>query len=282
MLYNAGMYDPVLGRFAQADSIIPNGAQGYDRYAYVNNSPINYADPSGNIPIDCYGTDYCGSSNSSDLPDTLSGGESGEPNPGGGSNSCDTNGNGVADIPCLGLSTRDWEDGRYRLGTNEICPLTSIIECYYLHASLNMGQDPMNIDLQEFQALLLAIYYEVNGRNSAELIVSSMSFDTPFYDQGVFGIGALPGTGCIEGSGCYARHELNYIAQGVIAAAAGESRTNGQMRVHAWKLYVGPLKEASPGTIEMWNIGYDFYYTQNGSSPPPNIPIYDKPYDPWR
>ena len=47
MFYNARWYDPSLGRFAQADSIIPNGVQGLDRYAYVNNSPIRYIDPSG-------------------------------------------------------------------------------------------------------------------------------------------------------------------------------------------------------------------------------------------
>ncbi len=39
--------DPSLGRFAQADTIVPNGIQGYDRYAYVNNSPVNYTDPTG-------------------------------------------------------------------------------------------------------------------------------------------------------------------------------------------------------------------------------------------
>ncbi len=52
-----------MGRFAQADTIVPGGVQGYDRYAYVNNSPINYTDPSGNIPIDCYDAidNYCGS-----------------------------------------------------------------------------------------------------------------------------------------------------------------------------------------------------------------------------
>jgi len=50
--YNARWYDPALGRFAQADSIIPGGVQGYDRYAYVNNSPINYVDPSGHIGCD--------------------------------------------------------------------------------------------------------------------------------------------------------------------------------------------------------------------------------------
>ncbi|MBL8092343.1 MAG: RHS repeat-associated core domain-containing protein, partial [Anaerolineales bacterium] len=45
--YNARWYDSSLGRFAQADSIMPGGIQGYDRYAYVNNNPIRYTDPSG-------------------------------------------------------------------------------------------------------------------------------------------------------------------------------------------------------------------------------------------
>ncbi|MGI6251155.1 MAG: RHS repeat-associated core domain-containing protein, partial [Anaerolineaceae bacterium] len=47
--YNARWYDPQLGRFMQADTIVPTvqGTQGFDRYAYVNNSPMKYTDPSG-------------------------------------------------------------------------------------------------------------------------------------------------------------------------------------------------------------------------------------------
>jgi hypothetical protein len=45
-----------LGRFAQADTIVPGGVQGLDRYAYVNNSPLNYVDPSGHSP--CNG-EFC-------------------------------------------------------------------------------------------------------------------------------------------------------------------------------------------------------------------------------
>ena len=47
MFYNARWYDPTLGRFAQADSIVPGGVQGLDRYAYVANNPVIYTDPSG-------------------------------------------------------------------------------------------------------------------------------------------------------------------------------------------------------------------------------------------
>ena len=47
--YNARWYDPELGRFMQADTIVPptQGTQGFDRYAYVNNNPLRYTDPSG-------------------------------------------------------------------------------------------------------------------------------------------------------------------------------------------------------------------------------------------
>jgi hypothetical protein len=45
----ARWYDPELGRWSQPDTIVPGfqGNQGLDRYAYVNNSPLRYRDPSG-------------------------------------------------------------------------------------------------------------------------------------------------------------------------------------------------------------------------------------------
>ena len=45
------MYDPFLGRFVQADTIIPEAgkAGAYDRYAYTNNNPVKYTDPSGHM-----------------------------------------------------------------------------------------------------------------------------------------------------------------------------------------------------------------------------------------
>ncbi|MFZ5883972.1 MAG: RHS repeat domain-containing protein [Chloroflexota bacterium] len=52
MFYNARWYDPVNGRFAQADTIVPastQGTQAWDRYAFVNNNPIRYTDPTGHL-----------------------------------------------------------------------------------------------------------------------------------------------------------------------------------------------------------------------------------------
>jgi hypothetical protein len=50
--YGSRWYDPALGRWIQPDSIVPEteqGVQAWDRYAYVNNSPLAYTDPDGHI-----------------------------------------------------------------------------------------------------------------------------------------------------------------------------------------------------------------------------------------
>jgi RHS repeat-associated protein len=52
MFYQSRFYDPVIGRFAQADTVVPGGVQGLDRYAYVSNNPVKYVDPSGHLPTD--------------------------------------------------------------------------------------------------------------------------------------------------------------------------------------------------------------------------------------
>ena len=52
--YNARYYDPELGRFIQADTIITDlsNPQSYNRYSYVMNDPLRYNDPSGHGVID--------------------------------------------------------------------------------------------------------------------------------------------------------------------------------------------------------------------------------------
>jgi RHS repeat-associated protein len=57
----ARYYNPAVGRFITADDIIPNPlqSQAWNRYAYVYNNPILYADPSGNCP-ECVNDFYLG------------------------------------------------------------------------------------------------------------------------------------------------------------------------------------------------------------------------------
>ncbi len=52
--YRARWYDPSLGRFIQADTLVPapGNPQSLNRYAYVYNNPLKYTDPSGHDPLD--------------------------------------------------------------------------------------------------------------------------------------------------------------------------------------------------------------------------------------
>ena len=59
--YNARWYDNYLNHMTQPDTIVPTSAQGvqaYDRYAYSNNNPLKYADPSGHMAEQGDGGDY--------------------------------------------------------------------------------------------------------------------------------------------------------------------------------------------------------------------------------
>lgn len=47
--FNARYYDPDLGQFLSADTIVPgpHNPQAFNRYSYVNNNPLRYVDPTG-------------------------------------------------------------------------------------------------------------------------------------------------------------------------------------------------------------------------------------------
>ena len=47
--YNARFYDPLLGRFLSADSLVPSptNPQTLNRYAYTLNNPLKHTDPTG-------------------------------------------------------------------------------------------------------------------------------------------------------------------------------------------------------------------------------------------
>ncbi len=53
---NGRVYDPLLGRFGTPDPMTedPFSTQGWNRYAYVGNSPLNFTDPSGYCFLGCF------------------------------------------------------------------------------------------------------------------------------------------------------------------------------------------------------------------------------------
>ncbi|MGB4979779.1 MAG: RHS repeat-associated core domain-containing protein [Anaerolineae bacterium] len=51
--YQSRWYDPLIGRFLQADTIVPQpeNPQNLNRYSYVGNQPLGFSDPSGHAAI---------------------------------------------------------------------------------------------------------------------------------------------------------------------------------------------------------------------------------------
>ncbi|EMO90846.1 RHS repeat domain-containing protein [Leptospira noguchii] len=48
--YKSRFYEPILGRFIQADSqVMPTNVNGMNRYMYVDGNPVNYRDVSGHV-----------------------------------------------------------------------------------------------------------------------------------------------------------------------------------------------------------------------------------------
>jgi RHS repeat-associated protein len=56
---NARIYDPTLGRFQSADTVVPDptDTQSFNRYSYVTNNPLAFVDPSGNATLKCTSVD---------------------------------------------------------------------------------------------------------------------------------------------------------------------------------------------------------------------------------
>lgn len=69
--YDARLYDPVLGRFTMADTLLPDlyNPQALNRYAYVLNNPLIYTDPTGHLPFSILATRDIGEENPVGLAD---------------------------------------------------------------------------------------------------------------------------------------------------------------------------------------------------------------------
>jgi RHS repeat-associated protein len=182
--YGARWYDSSLGRFAQTDTIVPplQGVQGWDRYAYTNNNPLRYIDPTGHI-IDDGCRIGCGGGNPVPLPSPNNGGGGG----GGGGNGGGSGGGGggsdyCSTLPWLcggsggpsgggdstGLNNDEQDDGHYYQTENVVCP--AVFNCVeeeiqeYITMFQYPGQLPWNPvgDLETnfvFPAPLLAWYF---------------------------------------------------------------------------------------------------------------------------
>jgi hypothetical protein len=87
------------------------------------------------------------------------------------------------------------------------------------------------ISLLEFLALLEAINNDVSQQGTMTDYDYRSWYDTPFYDMG----GAVSSNVCVQLIGCFARQELNYIAQGAASARVMEGSAAMTLLIVGWK-----------------------------------------------
>lgn len=109
------------------------------------------------------------------------------------------------------------------------------------------------ITFSEFSLLMKAINYDLEKRHAANNYDFRAWYDTPFYD-----LGYLKSNVCVEIVGCFARNELNYIAQGASSAAAMEGKGIMSLLIVGWKR--DQYQEwPSIRTLQAASIGHDYY-----------------------
>ncbi len=268
MDYHARMYEQDLGRFTSPDSIVPNPAnpQSFNRYAYVNNSPISFSDPSGHKP--CWATKkYSCNLTAEDVKSSYEAAKT-EDKPAvaeffrsqgwqvGNGIEHDTDGDGIPDIPDPSI--------KVTLGSN-VNPegfncVETYVECFYLRNVLELDGD-VQIDKGQFGLLLLAIYFDVKNRQPYSGYDHSIRdvYDTPFYNGGGAGstLSPLGGRACWDNN-CYDRSAVNYVGQGMLVAGAGQSLLEGELGVLAWKITKYGTGVDSD-TLYWFKVGYEAY-----------------------
>ncbi len=244
--FGARWMDPSLGRFTSPDSIIPTSTQGtqaWDRYAFVNNNPVRYNDPTGH-----YIAGNCNYRN---------------PN-------CDFQ---QTDEP--EYHSQSWWDWFFSgQDTSQSC-IASLLECYYSHENMQF-ENNQRITMEEFTKLLIAVYFDLKSMDDGALPLGNspfdkairIKFDTPFYngtywyrDEMTQERRLLPKANqvvCIESVKCSPRSFINYFAQGMWSAAAGQKDAYAAGQEWKESSHQAPLTADEMFWME---YGYNMYNT---------------------
>jgi RHS repeat-associated protein len=225
--YQARWYDPALGRFAQADTIIPGqDAQAFDRYAYSNNNPINYKDPDGHAAKST-------------------------------SNAIGPIGWFVVFVVAAVVVITTavvYEASLYHFAST---PSTdcSLAQCFKENKRRVFSENE-KISAKEFDELLEVTAQDIDKPFRTPYDPGRAEYDTPFYDGGVKGNNKNV---CIEGMGCYPQSGVNYVAQGMYSARTGESLEKALAKTVRWELDVNRKQEPSPEKLFWTEYGYKYY-----------------------
>jgi hypothetical protein len=232
--------------FSQPDTVvsIPDSSMGFNRYAYSNNNPNKYTDPSGHKACSINDEGICDSTEEEliklmDWIDKLVSMQS-----------VDKDNDGYSETP-------DKTAEPVEATTRSInCAQTTYTECFYSRSLLSIN-GKLQFNKRQMASLIVAIYFDINKRDRNAL--DRMNYDTPIWD----GYGSAPGNLCI-GDSCYKRQEVNYFAQGMYAAANNEPQVAGLATVYLWKWFAHNKEIPSKEVILWFKMGYMFHQEISG------------------
>ena len=229
----------------------------YDRYAYVEYNPIVFNDPSGHRK----GTEGPGGGHVPGKKPTT-------PAPVLVTTPPSLYATGIElfsriSLPILGAGPES-----YHAVYNTDCH-GSLADCFGDHGSKQFSPY-VQIDPDEFQELLYAIKEDLDRVKRLPGDVARVTFDSPFYDGAPIDIFERQGNGrsygnvvCF-GEDCYHQSEVNYVAQGMYSAAAGETLEGALWVCNAWN-YIANSHSASEGERFWMAYGYHWYLQTHNS-----------------
>ncbi len=221
-----------------------HGTQGFDRFAYINNNPVNGTDPTGHKA--CMVTpDGCDDFEERviKLFDKVEDMAYQVQDP---------------DYTPNGINDPNFSKSPVKTGTSPSCMATSYTSCFYSRQLFTIN-NIMQLDNNQMAELVVAVYYDVTIRDRSNR--DRQIYDTPFWDGG----GASPGNVCI-GQNCYPNYEVNYFSQGMYSMANEDPRIIGLSTVYIWKLLMY-REMPSEGTLFWFDMGRELYQLLNGAIP---------------
>ncbi len=230
MFYQARWYDAGIIQFNQPDTLIPDpyNTLDWNRYGYARYNALKYTDPTGH---------------------------SVEPN-----SPYYTNSNGWLEIIVAIIITVAVLDnlGRRRSHGSGDYSEASLAECFK-QKNLREFSDHEQIDPKEFNDMLEAIYDDLNDDSyRGAYDPARMEYDTPFFD-GNPRFGEATHTDqivCINDK-CSKQSAVNYVAQGMYSASAGQSLEDAFTLAERWSQQYG--HPATKDELYWLEYGYNYY-----------------------
>lgn len=158
-------------------------------------------------------------------------------------------------------------DNRRRAGVSNTGCQGSLAECFQKREVMDFS-DHEQIDQKEFEDLLIVVSDDIDSKIRTQLDPARADYDTPFFTgNSTSGDGEVrPDQMVCFGDQCYQQSGVNYVAQGMYAAASGQDLDDAQSQANTWNQF-WYHHEASKDELFWLEYGYKYYKNKKINQP---------------